>query len=86
MLPAHDALAEKRKAIMANWMKTANLQDAQGEIVLAADVRYFAQRLPPVLTDREQLTTEVLRHLKTGKSPQPDESRAQHHRDEHLSR
>jgi len=36
--------------------------DAQGEIVLAGDVRYFASNLPKVLTDRERLAVQFLKH------------------------
>jgi hypothetical protein len=35
--------------------------DAQGEIILAGDVRYFASHLPPVLTDRQQLAAQFVR-------------------------
>ena len=45
----HDArtkLIETRKAVIASWMKTADVLDAQGEITLAGDVRYFADHLP----------------------------------------
>ena len=34
--------------------------DEQGEEILAGDVRYFAQRLPPVLTDRQRLAAELI--------------------------
>lgn len=42
--------------------------DAQGEIVLAADVRYFAKDLPPVLTDRERLAADFTRFVNTERS------------------
>ena len=34
--------------------------DAQGEIILAGDVRYFANHLPPVLTDRQKLAGQFI--------------------------
>jgi hypothetical protein len=37
-------------------------EQAQGEVVLAGDVRYFASHLPPMLTDKERLAIEFLRH------------------------
>jgi hypothetical protein len=40
------------------------LMDAQGEIILAGDVRYFACHLPPVLTDRQQLAAQFIRFTK----------------------
>lgn len=59
-----------RKAIIASWMKTADALDAQGEVVLAGDVRYFARHLPPVLTDKERLAIEFLRHRERQRSAQ----------------
>ncbi len=56
-------LAEARKAVVANWMKIADTLDRQGEVVLAGDVRYFANHLPPVLTDRERLAEKFSQHL-----------------------
>ena len=66
--PAHSKLLETRKAVVAGWMEIAATLDAQGEIVLAGDVRYFAKHLPPVLTDRERLAADFIQHLKTGRS------------------
>jgi hypothetical protein len=43
-------------------MGVAAQLDAQGEIILAGDVRYFASNLPKVLTDREKLAMQLLRH------------------------
>lgn len=45
-------------------MKAAEVLDAQGEIVLAGDVRYFANHLPPVLTDRQRLAAEFIGFIK----------------------
>ena len=66
--PARLKLLETRRAIVTNWMKTAELLDAQGEIVLAGDVRYFAHHLPPVMTDRERLAAQFIQHLNARKS------------------
>lgn len=60
--PARAKLIRTRKAIIASWMRTADALDAQGEVVLAADVRHFAGNLPPVLTDKERLAIDFLRH------------------------
>lgn len=62
--PARGRLLETRKAVIANWMRTADALDAQGEIPLAGQVRYFARHLPPVLTDKERLATEFVRYIK----------------------
>jgi hypothetical protein len=63
--PAHAKLQETRSAVMAGWMRIAETLEHQGEIVLAGDVRYFAKHLAPVLTDRERLAQEFIRHLRT---------------------
>jgi hypothetical protein len=55
--PARDKLIETREAIVGSWMKTADALDAQGEVDLAGEVRYFAGHLPPVLTDKGRLAT-----------------------------
>jgi len=62
--PAHAKLAETRKAVVAGWMGIAAALDAQGELILAGDVRHFAKRLPPALTDRERLAEDFIRHLR----------------------
>jgi hypothetical protein len=56
-------LLQTRKAVVSGWAGIADRLDAQGEIALAGDVRYFAQHMPPVLTDRERLAAEFVRHL-----------------------
>jgi hypothetical protein len=53
-------------------MKTADALDAQGEITLAGDVRYFANHLPPVLTDKEKLARRFIRHIKMQRSARPE--------------
>jgi hypothetical protein len=62
--PAHAKLAETRKAVVAAWGAVADTLEAQGEVSLGGDVRYFARNLPPVLTDREQLGAAFSRHVK----------------------
>jgi len=72
--PAHRRLLETRKAVVAGWMGIAATLDAQGEIVLAGEVRHFANHLPRVLTDRERLAEEFIRHLKGHTRPQSREN------------
>lgn len=62
--PAHARLAGTRQSIVAGWMDVAARLDAQGEPMLAGDVRYFAKHLPPVFTDRERLAADFIRHIK----------------------
>jgi hypothetical protein len=64
-------LLETRKAVVASWNTTADLLDAQGEITLAGETRYFARHLPPVLTDKEHLATQFLRDLAARRSVRP---------------
>lgn len=67
--PARPKLVKTRKALLARWDAVATALDAQGEVVLAGDVRYFARHLPPVLTDRERLAAELLRHVHAHRDP-----------------
>lgn len=53
--PARAQLLETRKALITGWNGAAAKLEAQGEITLGADVRYFAMHLPPIRTDRERL-------------------------------
>jgi len=62
--PARATLVRTRKAVLAGWEGVAATLDAQGQIELAGDVRYFAKHLPPVLTDRERLAQDLIRHLR----------------------
>jgi hypothetical protein len=72
--PAHGKLITTRKEVVANWMKAADMLDAQGEITLAGDVRYFANHLPPVLTDKQKLAQQFIRHIKMQRSARPEEA------------
>jgi len=66
--PARARLVETRKAVVANWMKIADTLDRQGEVVLAGDVRYFANHLPPALTDAERLAGRFAQHLASSRA------------------
>jgi hypothetical protein len=72
--PAHGKLITTRNEVVANWMKAADMLDAQGEIALAGDVRYFANHLPPVLTDKEKLARRFIKHIKMQRSARPEEA------------
>jgi Relaxase/Mobilisation nuclease domain len=58
--PARDSLLKTRQSLLSAWMKAADVLDAQGEVILAGDVRYFAKHLPPVLTDRQRLAAQFI--------------------------
>ena len=70
--PVRSKLLETRKAVVSNWLKTADILDAQGEVVLAGDVRTFASRLPPVLTDNERLAAQLIRHAEVRRPAKND--------------
>ena len=59
--PARGRLVETRKSLVSVWLRAAEVLDAQGEEILAGEVRYFAKHLRPVLTDRQQLAATFLR-------------------------
>jgi hypothetical protein len=59
--PARARLLQTRKSLVSTWIKAAEVLDAQGEVTLAGDVRYFAKHLPPVLSDRQRLAAQFLR-------------------------
>lgn len=65
--PARTKLIETRKAVVANWMRVADVLDRQGEVVLAGDVRYFARHLPPARTDMERLAAQFVQHLEASR-------------------
>lgn len=60
--PAHGKLIQTRKTLVEQWMTAADILDKQGETTLAREVRNFAKCLPQVLTDRERLTVDYIRH------------------------
>jgi type IV secretion system T-DNA border endonuclease VirD2 len=68
--PAHAGLLKTRMAVLSQWLKAAEVLDMQGEVVLARNVRQFARRLPPVLTDKERLAMHFVRHIKNRTLPQ----------------
>jgi hypothetical protein len=65
--PARAQLLETRKAVIAGWNAIAAKLEAQGEIAVGGDVRYFAMHLPPVLTDRERLAAHLIQIAKARK-------------------
>src|SRR5580692_3163375 len=70
--PARERLIETRKSLLSAWMKAAEVLDAQGEMILAGDVRYFAGHLPPVLTDRQRLAVQFIRFTQKQRQIQRD--------------
>ena len=70
--PARQRLLDTRRSLVSAWMKAAEVLDAQGEVILAGDVRYFARHLPPVLTDRQRLAAQFIRFAEQERRIKPD--------------
>jgi hypothetical protein len=62
--PARARLLETRKAVVDAWNTVASKLEAQGDIDLGDQIRYFARHLPPVLTDRERLAVEMIQRAR----------------------
>ena len=70
---ARKRLLETRKSLVSTWMKAADVLDAQGEEILAGDVRYFVRPgLSPVLTDRQRLAVQLIRFTEKRRQIQRD--------------
>ncbi len=65
--PGRAKLLDTRKVIVEGWNQVATVLDAQGQVVLAGEVRHFATRLSRVMTDRERLAAQLLQHVRSGK-------------------
>jgi hypothetical protein len=64
--PAREELLATRKALLGHWARVADTLDLQGEIELACDVRVFARHLPSVMTHKEGIAAQLLRHARQG--------------------
>ncbi len=74
-------IQQSRAAVVRDWDLTARRLDAQGERLLAADVRAYVQDLPPPRTDREWVAAAILAEIARG------QQRAQErHLDAHRAR
>jgi hypothetical protein len=80
--PAKIHLLDTRKELMAAWTRTADQLEAQGETVLAGEVRYFSRQLPAVLTDRERLAAQFLRYRASQSATSPVGEKLRRHDDE----
>ena len=79
--PARNRLIETRKAVVSAWMSTAEQLEAQGEVELGREVRYFARHLPPVLTDKERLAIQLLQHVRAQRAQSVDNRESARQRD-----
>jgi hypothetical protein len=71
--PARSKPLDTRTSVVGGWLQIADKLDLQGEITLAADVRYFARHLPPVLTDGEAIAVKFAQHLRPRQTGQTDQ-------------
>jgi hypothetical protein len=70
--PARPRLLETRKAVVDAWNTVAAQVEAQGDVQLGDEIRYFVRYLPPVLTDRERLAVEIIQRAR---AKRPDRTR-----------
>jgi hypothetical protein len=84
--PARKKLVDTRNAIVAQWMTAADILDKQGEVVLAGNVRFFANHLPPVLTDRQRLAVDYVLHRNGGELKRETAPALERRRDDELTR
>jgi hypothetical protein len=70
--PARARLLETRKAVVNAWNTVTSKLEAQGDVQLGREVRYFVRHLPPVLTDRERLAVEIIQRAQ---AKRPDRTR-----------
>lgn len=82
--PAQEKLLRTRESVVSYWHKIAELLDAQGEIELAGDVRYFAPRLPAVPREMRHPSAGLTRAEVMASRPAPQAGA--HHRGEDLTR
>ena len=61
--PGRKSLHSTRATVVREWEQTAGRLDAQGERLLAKDVRSFAANLPPPRTDRERVAAGILAEI-----------------------
>ena len=61
--PARAKLLETCKVITDGWLNIADPLNAQGEDLLANEVRHFARHLPRVLTDKERVAVALVQHV-----------------------
>ena len=69
------SIVNSRQAVIREWEQTARQLDAQGERVLAADVRAFVKGMPPPRTDREWVAAGILAEVVRRQNRSPDQSR-----------
>jgi type IV secretion system T-DNA border endonuclease VirD2 len=67
--PGRKSIIRSRETVIWEWERTANQLDAQGEHLLAADVRAFLKDMLPPRTDREWVAAGILSEIVRRESP-----------------
>lgn len=82
----HDEVRRTREFVSVFWRRTAEVLDAQGEIELAGDVRYFAKRLPVLSSGENHPHARPGQVLDARNSQTQNERESARHRDDELVR
>jgi len=67
--PGKAAILGTRENVVRDWELTARRLEAQGERLLAADVRDFMKGMPPPRTNREHVAAGILREIVRAEQP-----------------
>jgi len=62
------ALTATRRAVERGWAATVNILQTQGRSDLAADVRRFIERMPPPMTEKEQIANALLQGVRKARN------------------
>ena len=73
--PGKEILQSTRATVVREWEQTARRLEAQGERLLAKDVRSFASNLPLPRTDREHVAAAILAEIVRREQPPRDLTR-----------
>lgn len=65
-----EALVRTRNSVELGWRAVSDMLMKEERTELAATVRQFVDRMPPVRTDKERLASELLRRAPATRSPQ----------------
>ncbi len=85
---ARGKLVETWKTITPNWMRTADVLEAQGEIILAGDVRNFALHLPRRgrIGNSSRRNSRAIARVRERQNPPPTSQSAMWTRNTHDNR
>jgi hypothetical protein len=67
--PGKSALTATRRAVERGWGAAINILQTQGRSDLAAEVRRFVDKMPPPMTEKEQLANALLQAARKARIP-----------------